>query len=262
MILILHQFHFHLPFDRMIYRFSEHPKRLICMCGRYSLIFIDDLGNRFRVFNPMIGARSWFNIAPGTEMPVIVNDDKNTGKNNLVMMKWGLVPHWTRDLHSVKRPINTRAETLTEKPSFAGLLKNRRCLVPASGFFEWKKEGSKKIPFYFHLPESPLFAFAGLYDQWNDPKGKPLFTYTIITSEPNDLVAKIHNRMPSILLRENEARWISRTPMSAGDLKENIIPFPAENMSMYPVSPLVNSPVADDERVVRLMDTPDNILNW
>jgi putative SOS response-associated peptidase YedK len=232
------------------------------MCGRYSLICIDDLGNRFRVVNPMIGARSRFNIAPGNEMPVIVNDDKKTDKNNLVMMKWGLVPHWTRDLRNAKRPINARAETLSEKPSFAGLLKNRRCLVPASGFFEWKKEGSKKIPFYLHLPKSPLFAFAGLYDQWNDPEGKLLLTYTIITSEPNDLVAKIHNRMPSILLRENEDRWLSKSPLSARDLKEILTPFPSEFLSMYPVSPLVNAPVTDDERVIRPMDSPDRVLNW
>jgi putative SOS response-associated peptidase YedK len=227
------------------------------MCGRYSLIFIDDLGNRFRVFNPMIGSRSRFNIAPGNEMPVIVNGDNN----NLVMMKWGLVPHWTRDLRTAKRPINARAETLSEKPSFAGLLKNRRCLVPASGFFEWKKEGSKKIPFYLHLPKSPLFAFAGLYDRWNDPEGKLILTYTIITSEPNDLVAKIHNRMPSILLRDNEDRWLSKSPLSAGDLKEILTPFPSEFLSMYPVSPLVNAPVVDDERVIRPMDSPDRVLN-
>jgi len=118
------------------------------MCGRYSLVFIDDLGNRFRVFNPMIGSRSRFNIAPGSEMPVIIHREKN----ELVMMKWGLVPLWTQDIHTAKRPINARAETLSEKPSFKELLKNQRCLVPASGFFEWKKEGSKKIPFYIHLP--------------------------------------------------------------------------------------------------------------
>jgi putative SOS response-associated peptidase YedK len=232
------------------------------MCGRYSLIFIDDLGNRFRVFNPMIGARSRFNIAPGNEMPVIVSDDTNVNKNNLVLMKWGLVPHWTRDLRSAKRPINARADTLTEKPSFAGLLKNRRCLVPASGFFEWKKKGTKKIPFYFHQPESPLFAFAGLYDQWNDPEGKTLLTYTIITVEPNDLVAKIHNRMPSILSGENEDRWLSKTSLSNGELKEILTPFPAEYLSMYPVSPLVNTPVADDELVIRPMDSLDHALTW
>jgi putative SOS response-associated peptidase YedK len=221
------------------------------MCGRYSLVFIDDLGNRFRVVNPMIGARSRFNIAPGSEMPVILQEERN----ELVMMKWGLVPHWTQDIQTAKRPINARAETLSEKPSFAGLLKNQRCLVPASGFFEWKKEGSKRIPFYLHLPKNPLFAFAGLYDCWTDPQGNLLFTYTIITTEPNHLIAKIHNRMPSILLPGNEDRWLSKTPLSAGDLKEILAPFPAENMLMYPVSPLVNTPDADDERVTRPMNT-------
>jgi putative SOS response-associated peptidase YedK len=230
------------------------------MCGRYSLIFIDDLGNRFRVFNPMIGLRSRFNIAPGNEMPVIVNDDVQGDKKNLVMMKWGLVPHWTREIRSAKRSINARAESLAEKPSFAGLLKNRRCLVPASGFFEWKKEGTKKIPYYINLPESPLFAFAGLYDQWNDPAGNPLLTYTIITVEPNELVAKVHNRMPSILSTDHEDLWRSKTSLSAMDLKEILTPYPAENLSMYPVSPLVNRPDSDDERVIQPMNSSDRQL--
>jgi putative SOS response-associated peptidase YedK len=237
---------FQIPCGRMIYLFSEHPKRSRIMCGRYSLVFIDDLGNRFRVFNPMIGARSRFNIAPGSEMPVIIHEEKN----ELVMMKWGLVPHWVQDIQTAKRPINARAETLSEKPSFKELLKDRRCLVPASGFFEWKKEGSKKIPFYVHLLKNPLFAFAGLYDCWADPDGNLLLSYTIITTEPNDLIAKIHNRMPSMLLPENENCWLSKTPLSAGDLKEILAPFPAEDMSMYPVSPLVNMPDANDERII------------
>ncbi len=221
------------------------------MCGRYSLIFIDDLGNRFRVFNPMIGSRSRFNVAPGNEMPVIIRNDRN----ELVMMKWGLVPHWVKDMQSAQRPINARAESLSEKPSFTGLLANHRCLVPASGFFEWKKEGNRKIPFYFHLTDTPLFAFAGLYDQWADPEGNLLNTYTIITTEPNEVVAKIHNRMPSILLPGHEDRWLSQTPLNTTDLKEILAPFPAENMAMYPISSLVNSPDADDERVIRPMNT-------
>ena len=221
------------------------------MFGRYSLVFIDDLGNRFRVVNPMIGARSRFDIAPGSEMPVIIHEEKN----ELVMMKWGLVPHWTQDIHTAKRPINTCAETLSEKPSFTELLKNRRCLVPASGFFEWKKEGSKKIPFYLHLPKNPLFAFAGLYDCWTGPDRNLLFSYMIITTEPNDLIAQIHNRMPSMFLPENEDRWLSKTPLSTGDLKEILAPFPAENMSVYPVSPLFNTPDADDERIIHPKNT-------
>jgi len=228
------------------------------MCGRYSLVFIDDLGNRFRVFNPMIGSRSRFNIAPGNEMPVIIHEEKN----ELVMMKWGLVPHRTQDFTTAQRPINARAETLSEKPSFKELLQNHRCLVPASGFFEWKKEGTKKIPFYVHLPKIPLFAFAGLYDQWARNDGNLIRTYTIVTTTPNALVAKVHNRMPSILLPEHEDRWLSKTPLNAEALKEILAPFPAENMSMYPISSLVNTPDADDERIIRPLNSLTDDLTY
>jgi putative SOS response-associated peptidase YedK len=189
-------------------------------------------------------------------MPVIVREEKN----ELIMMKWGLVPHRTQDIQTAKRPINARAETLSKKPSFHELLKNRRCLVPASGFFEWKREGKRKVPFYFHLPENPLFAFAGLYDQWTGPDGNCLCTYTVITTEPNELAAKIHNRMPSVLLPGHEDRWLSKTLLNTGDLKELLAPFPAENMEVYPVSPLVNTPDADDERIIRPLNSLTNTL--
>ncbi len=228
------------------------------MCGRYSLVFIDDLGNRFRVFNPMIGSRSRFNIAPGNEMPVIIREEKN----EIVMMKWGLVPHRTQDITTAQRPINARAETLSEKPTFKELLQNRRCLVPASGFFEWKKEGKKKIPFYVYLPKIPLFAFAGLYDQWAGTHGNLIRTYAIVTTAPNELVAKVHNRMPSILLPEHEDRWLSKTPLNAEALKEILAPFPAKNMSMYPISSLVNSPAADDERIIRPLNSLTDDLTY
>ncbi len=231
----------------MIYWICEHPDDREAMCGRYSLVFIDDIGNRFRVFNPMIGSRSRFNIAPGNEMPVVIRKEEN----ELAIMKWGLVPHRVHDEEKVKPSINARAETVYEKPSFRDLIKNQRCLVPASGFFEWKKEGSKRIPFFLHLPESPLFAFAGLYDCRADSRGTLHFSYTIITSEPNALVAKIHDRMPSILLPENEDRWLSKNPLNAAELREILTPFPAENMAMYPVSPRVNRVDADDEQVIR-----------
>ncbi len=218
------------------------------MCGRYSLICIDDLGNRFRIFNPMLGARSKFNIVPGTRQPVIV---QRAGGRELVQMQWGLVPHSTKDLKTVHPFINARAETLSEKPSFASLLKTKRCLVPASGFFEWKHEGTKKIPFYIHVNGQPLFAFAGLYDEWHDPAGTLLATYTIITTEPNDLMATVHNRMPAIISPDYEEGWLTGEQPGAGQLKEMLAPYPAEKMAMYPVSPLVNTPSADDERVIR-----------
>ena len=216
------------------------------MCGRYSLICIDDLGTRFRVHNPMIGARSKFNVAPASEMPVIVRKEKD----EIALMRWGLVPHWTKDIKAAPKPINARAESLAGKPMFAPLLKSGRCLVPASGFFEWKKEGKRKVPFYFSLPKSPLFAFAGLYDTWYGTDGQRLSTYTIITCDSNSLLAEVHDRMPVILSRENEERWLSHEPPAQQDLARILVPFPAPEMKKVPVSDLVNSPAVDDERII------------
>jgi putative SOS response-associated peptidase YedK len=217
------------------------------MCGRYSLICIDDLGNRFRVFDPMMGARSKFNIAPGNEMPVIVRSEEN----HLAVMRWGLIPRWTKDIRTAQPLINARAETLDTKPAFRSLLKTHRCLIPASGFFEWKKEGKIKIPFYFRLIKSPLFSFAGLYDQWHNPEGVTVSTYTIITCEANPVVAPVHDRMPVILSRENEDRWLDPDPVSPADIRRILVPYPAEDMNTVPVSDLVNNPSVDDERVVQ-----------
>jgi putative SOS response-associated peptidase YedK len=221
------------------------------MCGRYSLICIDDLGNRFRVFDPMMGARSRFNIAPGNEMPVIVRAEEN----HAVVMRWGLIPSWTQDIRAAKPLTNARAETLAEKPAFRGLLRSRRCLVPASGFYEWKNEGGRKSPYYLMLPDEPLFSFAGLHDQWHNPEGVTVSTYTIITCPANPLVATLHDRMPVILPREAEERWLAPGPVTAEEAKKILIPYPSGLMEAVPVSDLVNNPSADDERMIRPLDS-------
>jgi len=217
------------------------------MCGRYSLINIDELGNRFRIFDPSIGFRSHFNIAPGSTNPVIIQHEHIEA----VSMQWGLVPHWSKDVRAVHRPINARAESLTEKPMFRGLLKDKRCLVPATGFYEWKKEGTRKIPFYLHLKHDPLFAFAGLYDIWNNPAGQGLHTYTIITTEPNDLMTPIHNRMPAILKREDEDRWLSGNALTGDEMREILAPYPPGEMESYLVSERVNNPRVDDGQLIQ-----------
>ena len=217
------------------------------MCGRYSLICIDELGNRFRVFNPMMGARSRFNVAPASGMPVIVRSEKN----HLAIMRWGLIPGWTKDIRTAKPLINARAETLAGKPAFSLLLKTHRCLIPASGFFEWKRDGRKKIPHYIRLSHDPLFSFAGLYDQWRNPGGVTVSTYTVITCEANPLVAPLHDRMPVILSRQNEDRWLDPDPVSPEDLKKVLVPYPAGCMEAIPVSELVNNTAIDDERVIQ-----------
>jgi putative SOS response-associated peptidase YedK len=218
------------------------------MCGRYSLLCIDDLGNRFRVHNPMIGARSRFNIRPGTLQPVIV---QGAGGRELQLMQWGLLPRGINDRRAALPVTNARAETLAEKPLFRHLLETKRCLIPASGFFEWKRDRAKKIPFSLHLPGRPLFAFAGLFDERPAPGGTVSATYTIITTEPNPLVATIHNRMPAILAREDEERWLAEGPLPAGSTGRMLGPYPAGDMAITRVSNLVNNQSVDDERVVR-----------
>jgi len=217
------------------------------MCGRYSLIGIDDLGARFRITDPSIGFRSRFNIAPGSLVPVIVRRERIEA----VMMAWGLVPCWTKDRDGAHPIINARAETISQKPSFRHLLERNRCLIPATGFFEWRKDQKRKTPFYIRMQDRGLFAFAGLYDIWHDPAGNNGATCTIITTGPNELVAPIHNRMPAILARNDETRWLSGEPLTPFDFEQFLVPFPEAVMEAYPVLPLVNNPKIDDERLIR-----------
>lgn len=207
------------------------------MCGRYSLIVTDDLGARFRVYDPLIGLRSQFNVTPGREMPV-VHDGAEPGMECMV---WGLVPFWAHDPSIGRKLINARAETVAEKPAFRASFAKKRCLVPASGFYEWKSEKGEKVPFYYQLEGGGHFAFAGLFDTWHDPAGGERRTFVIITTDVNALVGKIHDRMPVILHREDEEAWLDGE--SDPGLLENLLaPFPAEEMAGYRVSTKVNNP--------------------
>lgn len=221
------------------------------MCGRYTLIVIDDLGKRYRIYDPTLGIRSHFNIAPSQMMPVIVQHEHV----EMVMMQWGLIPHWVKDPKKSMHPINAKAETLAEKPMFCGLLKNKRCLVPASGFYEWKKNGTRKIPFYIHLKESSLFAIAGLYDVWYDAFNVAHPTYTIITTDANELVAPLHDRMPAILQREDESRWLSGDAPTSDEMIKILCSYHSGEMDAYPVSSRVNSPDVDDEQLIQPLVT-------
>jgi|WetSurMetagenome_2_1015567.scaffolds.fasta_scaffold00099_28 putative SOS response-associated peptidase YedK len=221
------------------------------MCGRYSLICIDDLGNRFRVFDPMLGCKSKFNVAPSQLMPVVVQ----RGKIEMEMMQWGLIPHGVKNPQDSPHPINARAETLSETPIFRDLLAQNRCLVPASGFYEWLKEGTRKVPFYIHVKERPIIAFAGLYDIWRDCYGEPYPTFTIVTTDANTLVYRLHERMPVILRQEDETRWLSGPAPTFNEMREILGPYQPGEMEAYPVSPRVNSPSVDDAQLIRPIAT-------
>jgi len=217
------------------------------MCGRYALWGIDDLGGRFLIIDPMLGIRSHFNIAPGTENPVVIREQEG---NRLRMMQWGLVSDRMGDTPSAPKPINARAESLMKKPVFAELLARNRCIVPANGFYEWKKEDGTRIPHFVCLKDKALFGIAGLCNMSQDAGGRTVASYTIITTEPNGCVSPLHNRMPAVLRRNDEQRWLASPPPAAGELAELLSPYPGEEMTAYPVTSMVNGPKNDGEELI------------
>jgi putative SOS response-associated peptidase YedK len=179
-----------------------------------------------------------YNVAP-TSMQPIIRQSRDTRERELVSMRWGLVPFFTKDLSSLKAfsTINARAESVTKSATYREPFKKRRCLVPASGFFEWKKLDAKyKQPFAFDLANSQMMAFAGLWDAWKDPaNGQWLQSYAIITTEANELMAPVHDRMPVILHPRDFDRWIDRVPTEQPPI-DLLRPFPADEMEAFEVS--------------------------
>ena len=219
------------------------------MCGRFTLT-VDpaDLQDSFTDYNFPTKFAPRFNIAPTQPVLTIPND----GRQKADFFIWGLIPTWAKDPSIGNRLINARGETLAEKPSFRGSFKHKRCLILADGFYEWKKQpGTKtKIPHFIHMKDRQPFAFAGLWDEWNSPDGSQIRSCTIVTTEPNDFMAPIHNRMPVILPPDAYAQWLDTTPQSREKLDPLIKPYPAEKMAAYPVSTLVNNPKNDHAECV------------
>lgn len=219
------------------------------MCGRFTLT-VDpaELQDSFggAIFPAKFAPR--FNIAPSQPLLAIPNDGANTAD----FFVWGLIPMWAKDPSIGNRLINARGETVAEKPSFRGSFKYKRCLILADGFYEWKANpGTKtKTPYYIHMKDRKPFAFAGLWDSWEAPDGSNIKTCTIITTEPNELMAPIHNRMPVILHTRNYTKWLDTSPQTPENLLPLIQPFPADEMSAYAVSTLVNKPSNDFAELV------------
>lgn len=207
------------------------------MCGRYGFIPAKNFYSRFEIEDPEVEVEENLNVTPGQVMPVVRAGEQesgragvNTFKKVVEKMRWGLVPFWAKDPRIGYKMINARAEEIENKPSFREPFKKRRCLVPASGFFEWKREGNEKQAWYFQLRDEEMFCFAGLYDIWKDGEGRELKTYTIITTSPNKLVDKIHDRMPVILTRKAEDIWANNNDYNLTTLKALLSPYPAELM--------------------------------
>lgn len=217
-------------------------KRVKRMCGRFLLTAAGEALERYFGLEPGTAEHSpRYNIAPGQDIPVITREGEG---NAFSLMRWGFVPRWTRDWASAKRMINARAETIDQKPFFRESFLRRRCLIPADGFYEWKRAGRFKQPMCIRLPQGVLFAFAGIWDYGGNPGGSNTFSCCIVTTAANEFMREIHDRMPVILAdREAQRVWLdSRAPVV--ELKEIMRPYSGK-MIAYPVSSLVNSPDID-----------------
>lgn len=206
------------------------------MCGRYVITDPEFINSRYDLEYPLLNLIPNYNVAPGTEMPTVSRNSPNQG----VLRKWGLVPFWAKDPKIGYKMINARSETVAEKPSFRKAIRSRRCIVPASGFYEWKRAGSKRTPYLFQPLHDQVFSFAGLYETWRGPDGQEIRSYTIITTNANDLVRPIHERMPVILAREDEDAWLDpATPFD--EIMPLLQPFQPDAMEAFQVSTEVNN---------------------
>lgn len=188
-----------------------------------------------------------YNIAPSQPVAGILRDPHL----RLDFFTWGLVPSWSKDPAFGMRMINARAETLSEKPSFKGLLRSNRCLIPADGFYEWKNAGGRKQPYYIRLKSKAPFGFAGLWSHWCGPDGSEIRSCTIITTQPNELMASIHQRMPVILRDEAVEEWLDPSRFDRDRVLGLLRPLAAEEMEAVAVSTMVNSPANDRAECIR-----------
>jgi len=214
------------------------------MCGRYALtVSSAELQDAFPEFSFPVKGIPRFNIAPS--QPILALSNEGTSQADFFI--WGLIPSWAKDPSIGNRLINARAETLSEKPAFRSAYKYHRCLIFANGFFEWQaRPGLKsKIPHFIRLKSGAPFAFAGLWEHWQSTDGSEIRSAAIITTEPNELMESIHDRMPVILQSYTYTQWLDSAPQTPNRLNNILVPFPAREMEAYPVSILVNSPGND-----------------
>ena len=210
------------------------------MCGRFTFAQSDEtIAELFHLAEvPPLSPR--YNIAPTQSVPVVMETAEDKTRQ-FKLLHWGLIPSWAKDSKMGAKLINARAETVDEKPAFRAAFKKRRCLVLADGFYEWQQQNGKKQPFYFRLQDGQPFAFAGLWEHWEGAEGEAIESCTILTTEANDLLQPIHDRMPVILDAKDYEKWLDPTVQKPDALKSLLKPYRSEAMTLYPVSAKVNN---------------------
>jgi putative SOS response-associated peptidase YedK len=218
------------------------------MCGRYAnYTSFKELAKYFGVPEITVPENPRYNIAPTQDVAAVRMSPEGEGRE-LAMLRWGLIPHWAKDPAIGSKTFNARAETVAEKPSFREPFKRRRCLIPADGFYEWRRRGDRKQPHYFYMSDGEPFAFAGLWDSWRnqDGEGEQVESCTIITTTPNELLSSYHDRMPVILKEADYDLWLDADVSKPALLTPLLRPVPADLMSSHPVSLLVNGVRTDE----------------
>lgn len=230
------------------------------MCGRFALITPEEtLAEHFGLQPPPATTATSstsmassliprYNIAP-TQPVVAVRRNPESGARELAIFRWGLIPSWSKDMKIGSRLINARSETVAEKPSFRAAFKYRRCLIPADGFYEWQQINGRKQPVYIHGSDGKPLALAGLWETWHAPDSSPVESCTILTTEPNELVAPIHNRMPVVIEPPDYEMWLDPGPRPQEGL-HLLRPYPSQKLAAYAVSTHVNSPANDDAQCI------------
>ncbi len=217
------------------------------MCGRYTLVTpAKKLAEEFSLDASSVDLPPNYNVAPTQGVAAVLSEG---GERRLEILRWGLIPPWADDPQIGSRMVNARAETAPEKPSFRRAFRERRCLIPSDGFYEWKRTNGSKQPYYIHMKDERPFAFAGLWESWNDNGGPAIRSCTILTTGPNALVAGVHDRMPVILPAGFYDAWLD-PEAERDELAALLAPYPEDEMEAYPVSRFVNSPSNNDPRCI------------
>ncbi|MDT8306178.1 MAG: SOS response-associated peptidase [Anaerolineae bacterium] len=212
------------------------------MCGRFTLLVpAEELAQAFDLPSIPEVAPPRYNIAP-TQPVAIVRLDQARGERELAYVNWGLIPFWADDPSIGNRMINARAETAAEKPAFRAAFKYRRCLVPASGFYEWQKRNGAKQPYYIYAAQGRVLGLAGLWERWTDPDGSEIQSCTILTTGPSGDVSSLHNRMPLILDPADYGTWLHSDGTNMDELQHLLRPAPEGTLAAEPVSTYVNRP--------------------
>ncbi|NLI56310.1 SOS response-associated peptidase [bacterium] len=217
------------------------------MCGRFIFFEVDKIPDRFdAIVEKTFNFSPNYNISPGQDVPIIIKEEKF---NKVKLMRWGLTPFWVKNLKEFKPFINIRKESFLTKPHFYRYLKNRRCLIPSNGFYEWKKEEKTKTPYLITLKDMEIFSFAGIFDIYKDEENE-IMSFAIITTEPNNKIKKIHDRMPVILDKEREKMWLDYEYKDYDNLIKFLTPYPDDLLDVYEVSTLVNNPESNYKELI------------